>query len=205
VSRWLNFKIKFDIEESFKAITRGKPTDETRFRRVTKKVPRLHIFKNVEAIARSKAMDGIFPLTTNTKEKPVDVLKIYKYQPKLEKRHSMLKSTLEVAPVWIKSNVRIEALMFVEYLAQMTAALIERELRHEMENKKVELLNSLPEGRPSRTPTIEQVLRLFENRSRNELYENSKRIKTFAEPLTTVQAKILSLLDVPVAAYLCGE
>lgn len=205
VSRWLDFNIKFDTEESFKAVTRGKPTDETRFRRVTKKVPRLHIFRNAEAIARSKAMDGIFPLTTNTEEKPVDVLKIYKYQPRLEKRHSMLKSTLEVAPVWIKSNTRIEALMFVEYLAQMAAALIERELRREMVSKKVELLASLPEGRPSRTPTIEQILRVFENRSRNELYENSRRIRTFAEPLTTVQAQILSLLGVPTATYLCDE
>lgn len=205
VTRWIDFEIKFDIEQSFKAVTRGKPTDETRFRRVTKKIPRLHIKQNADAISRSKVMDGIFPLTTNTKEKPVDVLTIYKYQPRLEKRHSMLKSTLEVAPVWIKSNVRIEALMFVEYLAQMTAALIERELRKQMASQKVELLNSLPEGRPSRTPTIEQVLRLFENRSRNDLYENRKRIKTFAKPLTTVQAKILSLLGVPTAAYLCSE
>ena len=42
-----------------------------------------------DGIARSQVMDGIFPLTTNTKEKPVDVYKIYKYQPKIEKRHAL--------------------------------------------------------------------------------------------------------------------
>ena len=38
-------------------------------------------------------------LTTDTKEKPVDVFKVYTYQPRIEKRHALLKSTLEVAPI----------------------------------------------------------------------------------------------------------
>jgi len=199
---WLVVDIKFDAVDRFTAETRGKPTSETRYRRLTKKVPRLHIRKNAEAIARSKAMDGIFPLTTNTKEEPLDVLRVYKYQPKLEKRHALLKSTLDVAPVWIKKNTRIEALMFIEYLAQMVAALIERELRLAMGRKKLPELKSLPEGRGSKTPTIEQILRLFEHRSRNELYDGGKHVKSFTEPLTGVQAKILTLLQVPSVAYL---
>jgi transposase len=52
-------------------------------------------------------------------EKPVDVYKIYKNQPRIEKRHALLKSTLEVAPIWLKKNTRIEALMFLEFVAQM--------------------------------------------------------------------------------------
>jgi transposase len=204
VQDWLTVEIKFDEQEVFKATTRGKPTSETKFRRVIKKVPRLHLRVNAEGIARSKVMDGIFPLTTNTKEKPVEVLKIYKYQPKIEKRHAMLKSTLDVAPVWLKKNTRIEALMFVEYLAQMIAALVERELRQNMADKKVVLLQSLPESRPSKTPTIEQILRLFENRSRHELYQGSKLVKEFADPLTPVQSQILKLLSVPETAYLGG-
>ncbi|MGK5089306.1 hypothetical protein WDW86_17280, partial [Bdellovibrionota bacterium FG-2] len=191
--------------EVFKATTRGKPTANTRFRRVIKKKPRLHIRTNAEEIARSKAMDGIFPLTTNTKEKSVEVLKIYKYQPKIEKRHATLKSTLDVAPVWIKKNTRIEALMFAEYLAQMVAALIERELRQKMLVEKITLLQSLPESRPSKTPTIEQILRLFENRSRHELYDGSTLIKKFADPLTPVQAQILQLISIDEEQYLRGS
>src|ERR1700746_2382146 len=115
--------------EKFEAGTRGKPTAETPFRRTIQHVPRLHVTTNAENIAQSAAMDGIFPLTTNTKQTPVDVFKIYKYQPRIEKRHALLKSTLEVAPIWLKKNTRVEALMFLEFIAQIVAALIERELR----------------------------------------------------------------------------
>jgi transposase len=146
-------------------------------------------------------MDGIFPLTTNTKEKPVDVYKIYKYQPRIEKRHAQLKSTLDVAPIWLKKNARIEALMYLEFIAQIIAALIERELRKQMVEKNIELLCSLPEGRPSKTPTIEQVLRLFENQSRHALYDGDRLIKQFADPLTPVQSQILQLLKISATIY----
>ena len=202
VHEWLAVEIKMDTEDEFKALTRGKPTGETRYRRVVKKIPRLHIQKNVEAIARSQIMDGIFPLATNTKEKSLGVLQIYKYQPKIEKRHALLKSTLDVAPIWLKKNTRIEALMFVEYLAQMVATLIERELRQAMQDQNIKLLLSLPEGRPSQTPTFEQLLRLFENRDRHELYEKDRIVKSFAEPLSHVQSQILNLLKIGPAAYL---
>jgi len=198
---WITIEIKWDTVEKFKAITRGKPTADTPFRRIIQRVPRLHISTNAANIARSAALDGIFPLTTNTKEKPVDVFKIYKYQPRIEKRHALLKSTLDVAPIWLKKNIRIEALMFLEFVAQIIAALIERDLRKKMVEKEIDLLCSLPEGRPSKTPTIEQVLRLFENQSRHALYDGDRLIKQFADPLTKVQSQMLQLLEIPTAIY----
>jgi len=198
---WIAVDVKWDPVEKFKAVTRGKPKADTHFRRIVHQVPRLHITTKAANIARSAAMDGIFPLTTNTKEKPVDVYKIYKYQPMIEKRHALLKSTLDVAPIWLKKNVRIEALMFLEFTAQMVAALIERALRQRMAEKKIELLFSLPEGRASKTPTIEQVLRLFENQNKHALYDGDILIKEFADPLTEVQSQILQLLEIPTAVY----
>jgi transposase len=202
---WITVEIKWDAVEKFKAITRGKPTAETTFRRIIQQVPRLHISTNAANIARSAAMDGIFPLTTNTREKPVDVYKIYKYQPRIERRHALLKSTLDVAPIWLKKNTRIEALMFLEFIAQMIAALVERDLRKKMVEEKVELLCSLPEGRASKTPTIEQVLRLFENQNKHVLYDGDRLIKQFADPLTPVQSQILQLLEIPTAVYGPGK
>ncbi len=202
---WITVEVKWDAVEKFKAITRGKPTADTTFRRIVHQVPRLHVTTNAENIARSAAIDGIFPLTTNTKEKPVDVFKIYKYQPRIEKRHALLKSTLEVAPIWLKKNTRIEALMFLEFIAQMVAALIERALRQKMTEKKIALLCSLPEGRPSKAPTIEQVLRLFENQTKQALYDGDRLIKQFADPLTPVQSQILQLLSIPTAVYGPGK
>jgi transposase len=204
-AEWITVEVKWDAVEKFKAITRGKPTADTTFRRIIQQVPRLHIGTNAENIARSAAMDGIFPLTTNTKEKPVDVFNIYKYQPRIEKRHALLKSTLDVAPIWLKKNTRIEALMFLEFIAQMVAALIERTLRQKMAEKKIELLCSLPEGRPSKTPTIEQVLRLFENQGKHALYEGNRLIRQFADVLTPVQSQILQLLSIPANVYGPGK
>jgi transposase len=204
-AEWITVEIKWDAVEKFKAITRGKPTADTIFRRIIQQVPRLHVGTDAANIARSAAMDGIFPLTTNTKEKSVDVFKIYKYQPRIEKRHALLKSTLEAAPIWLKKNTRIEALMFLEFLGQMVAALIERELRQKMVANNVDLLCSLPEGRPSKTPTIEQLLRLFENQNKHALYDGDHLIRHFADPLTPVQSQILQLLSIPTAVYRPGK
>jgi transposase len=204
-AEWITVEIKWDAVETFKAITRGKPTADTTFRRIIQQVPRLHVGTDAANIARSAATDGIFPLTTNTKEKSVDVFKIYKYQPRIEKRHALLKSTLEVTPIWLKKNTRIEALMFLEFIAQMVAALIERELRQKMAEKNIELLCSLPEGRQSKAPTIEQVLRLFENQNKHALYDGDRLIKQFTDALTPVQSKILQLLSIPTAVYRPGK
>lgn len=201
VTQWLNVEIKMDAEEKFTATTRGKPTEETHYKRKVKTSPRLHITRNAEGIARAQLMDGIFPLASNTKDGPLETLKIYKYQPNIEKRHAKLKSTFDVAPVWLKKNVRIEALMFVEFLAQLTASLIEREIRREMKEKNVNLLASLPEGRPSQTPTFEQLLRVFEENQRHELFAKKTLVKSFATDLSSVQKQIISLLGVSEKSY----
>ena len=123
----------------------------------------------------------------------------------IEKRHALLKSTLEVAPIWLKKNTRIEALMFLEFVAQMLAALVERALRQKMAERKIDLLCSLPEGRGSKTPTIEQVLRLFEHQNKHALYDGERLIKQFADPLTPVQSQILQLLSLSTAVYGSGN
>lgn len=92
--------------------------------------------------------------------------------------------------------------MFIEYLAQMTAALIERELRTEMVKNKVDLLASLPEGRTTKTPTFEQIHRLFHDRIRHELYDKQKLVQAFNEPLSNVQSQVLSLLGVATESYI---
>src|SRR5215470_1149156 len=40
---WVTVDIKWDKVEYFKAVTRGKPTADTSFRRIVKKEPRLHV------------------------------------------------------------------------------------------------------------------------------------------------------------------
>jgi transposase len=115
VSDWIRIEISLERVEEFKQKTRGPATEETDYRKLIKWVPRLSAKRDLERIAKSAAMDGIFPLATNTDLKPAEVLNAYKYQPYIEKRHALLKSGLHVAPVFLKKNHRIEALMFVYY------------------------------------------------------------------------------------------
>ncbi len=181
-------------EESFIKNSRGKRTEQATYRRIVKNIPVLIFTKNKEQIARSKAMDGIFPLTTNTSLTAKEVLEAYKYQPHIEKRFSGIKSDFYIAPAFLKKVERVEALMFVIYLADLVAALIQRELRRAMSDKGIECLTTLPEGRPTKTPTWEQAQRLFSQHSKYEISQNDHLIKTFWDELTEPQLQILDLL-----------
>ena len=108
-------------------------------------------------------MDGIFPLMTNISAKELSMEKIlrkYKYQPYIEKRHSALKSKLEIAPIYFKSNRRIEAFSFLVFVALMIFSLIERELRMAMKQQKIARLAIYPEDRLSGYPTTVSIFRL---------------------------------------------
>jgi transposase len=166
-----------------------------------KGVPVLSACSNPTAIARAATMDGTFPLVTNTDLPALTVIQKYKYQPHLERRHCLNKSVLEIAPVFLKNNTRIEALMFVYFVAELIAALIERTVRQNMVRLGVKAIPILPEARPSKTPTYEQILATFAGRIKSELYENQQFLKSFVNPLTEIQKTVLQLLDIDATVY----
>ena len=200
-SEWINVIIEQKDEVIYRKSSRGKPGKDASYRRIDRKIPKLVYTLNRDAIAKSKSMDGIFPLTTNAKLTALEALKHYKYQPKLEKRFTFLKSVTCVAPIFLKNNRRVEALMFVYFLALLVSAVIERKLKLAMVDKRVESLPTLPEGRLSKNPTWEQILRLFEHHYRHELYDGKAPIKTFSDPLSPTQSQVLNLLKIPAMAY----
>jgi len=65
--KWIDIEVHTKKIEQFKKSTRGKHTPGATYRRVVKKQPYLVITQNYGNIAQSEALDGIFPLTTNTK------------------------------------------------------------------------------------------------------------------------------------------
>lgn len=201
VKDWLIVTVNVEEIERFRQTRKGKSTEDTLFKRSFVKRVTVDVRDNIEGQAQSASMDGIFPLVTNKNISALNTLKIYKFQPTLEKRHSLMKSVLEVAPVFLKKNDRIEALMFIYFIAQTIASLIERELRIKMKTANLESLHLLPEGRPSKTPTASQILDRFEHRARHRLFEKGKLIKTFAEPLSPDQAQVLELLNIPTSEF----
>ena len=203
VTPWVNLLVKTDILENYKQVHPGKPTTNTVYQKTSKKRARLLWSLNQEEIARAQAMDGIFPLTTNTNLSALEVYKVYKYQPTIEKRHSLLKSVCEISPVFLKKNDRIDALVFVYFMAQCIASLIERCLRKNMLDNGIKSIPVLPENRQSKTPSVRQILQAFEHHKKHELYNGKTLLKTFTEPLNALQKQLLNLLGIPEnSAYL---
>jgi len=199
----LKITVQVNEVEKFAQTKRGRPTGsgDTLYRRVVKKVPCVITVNNVEGIMSAEAMDGVFPLVTNIEDSALQTLKSYKYQPYLEKRHALLKSGLEVAPIFLKKNDRIEALMFVYFLAQLTAALIERAVRKSMQDRGIRSLPILPEARQSKSPSAQQILASFYGFSRSRLLQKSKHVQTFTDPISSTQIQLLELLEIPTSLF----
>ena len=155
-------------------------------------------------IKASAAADGIFPLITNipaAKLSALELLTTYKYQAFVEKRHEQLKTAAEVVPVNYKTPERIEAFLFLYFIAITLHALLERQVREAMKARGIRSIPLYPEERACRVPTADKLLGLFENLRRHRLFNNGQPIKTFWDPLTDVQRLVLDLLGISTTVY----
>ncbi|EQD67272.1 Transposase-like protein, partial [mine drainage metagenome] len=126
----------------------------------------------------------------------------YKYQPRLERRHEQLKSGLRVTPMWLKNVDRIEAFLFLDFVALLVRALLEREVRRRMKDADLATLPIYPEDRDCPAPTAERILTLFASIQRHELIDARGRvIQTFEPDLTPNQRRLLRLLGLSPAIY----
>jgi len=80
-----------------------------------------------DVIAADERTDGMLPLIADGKDRSLEqVLQAYKFQPQLEKRPEQLKWVQRLAPVWLKNVSRIEALLFLYFVALLVHAPLER-------------------------------------------------------------------------------
>lgn len=197
--------VQYQIEVLPKAqhtqLTLRQPVRQVIRKRVIKPTPVLSAHQNLAAIARAATIDGTFPLVTNTDLSPLEVLQKYKYQPHLEKRHFLNKTVLEISPVFLKNNLRVEALMVLYFVAQLVAALCERVVRRNMLQRGIKTLPILPEQRESKTPSFTQIRETFAHRTKADLYDHDLKIKSFVDPLTNLQQMLLQLLEVDATIY----
>lgn len=122
------------------------------------------------------------------------MLLAYKKQPIIEKRFSQFKSDFHVASIYLKSVSRIEGLLCVYFVAMLAQALLEREIRTLMSDKKVPALPIYPEGRSCKAPCSRRILDLFDNIQRHVLVEKGKGTRTLLTALAPVQEQVLDLL-----------
>jgi transposase len=201
---WVKVTIETHEEQTYKQKGPGRPGKNTRYTRQVKPIYRPVVTLDAEAIKASATVDGIFPLITDLpveRISPLEILSIYKYQPFVEKRHEQLKTAAGVVPVNFKTPERIEAYLFLYFIAVTVHALIERQVREAMKARGLKSIPLYPEERKCRAPTADKILGLFEPLRRHRLFESGRPVKTFWDELTDVQRTILELLQIPTSAY----
>ena len=195
VAELLHVEVTEKVEETFRQATRGRPSARTRYEKQT--VTRFDLTWSINGVALERAArgDGVFPLITNLRDwTPLRILQAYKRQPFIEKRFSQFKSDFSVAPVFLKSPHRIAGLLAVYFLALMTQALLERELRQAMKHRRLAHLPLYPEGRACARPTARQVIDTFSQVARHTLVGPGDELVEYHTELTPIHQQILELL-----------
>lgn len=156
---------------------------------------------NEQALFEASKTDGIFPLITNTVLEASEVLRKYKDQPFLEKRMYTTKTVLEVAPIFLKKEKRIEAMLFLYFVALMIVSLIERKIRMNMAKQNIEKLPILPQGMNSKKPTWNNIRYFFRNVHHSEIIRDGTCIQAMVKGLSLLHEQINGLLEVPNSVY----
>jgi len=200
--RWVGFKVTETTEATFAQERRGRPGAKTRYVRSDRPVFTVTAELRAERIAYDAVTDGCFPLITNDRVmSPADVLAAYRYQPNLERRNHMLKGPQEVAPVYLETPHRIEALLLCHFLALLTEAIVEREIRTSMANQGLRGIPLYPELRNCPAPSAPRIFDIFSGIQRHRLTNEGSVVKVFDPELDAVQHQVLDLLHVPASVY----
>lgn len=148
------------------------------------------------AITHAARTDGIYALATNLPHKRLTastILRHYKAQEVVERRHRDLKQTLKVRPIFLHNDDRIYALISIIGIALLIFGLLETQVRQalatdpEQSDKRLPLL---PEDRLSK-PTGANILSAFQGL---DLTYTHRGIEL--DPLTPTQQRILNLLEI---------
>jgi len=200
--RWVGFTTTAASDVSFHQELRGRPGSATRYRRSEKPVFTITATIHADNLAYDAATDGCFPTITNdTVMTPAQVLAAYHYQPNLERRNHMLKGPQEIAPVYLETPHRIEALLLCHFLAMLTEALIEREIRTSMKTNGLAGIPLYPELRNCPAPSAPRILEIFDDVKRHQLISQDQVVQTFQPQLTPLQQQVLDLLHIPASIY----
>ena len=157
--------------------------------------PTLTFKRDEHAITQAQQTDGIYALATNLPGRLTagKILRLYKQQEIVERRHRDLKLTLKVRPIFLHNDDRIYALISIIGIALLIFGLLETQLRHALhadEEHPDKRLPLLPEARLAK-PTGANILSAFQGL---DLTYTHRGIEL--DPLTATQQRILDLLKI---------
>jgi transposase len=136
---------------------------------------------NRERLAAAQALDGRYVLATNADHLTANqALTLFKGQDGVEKRFRAVKGPLLVRPLFVRTDRRIEGLVFITLLALLVRATLERACRQ------AEL-----------SVTAERLFRGFATLQAVDLTWVDGSCQRRASEMTTFQAEVLRALDWP--------
>jgi transposase len=147
--------------------------------------------RNQPAIDMAASFDGIYALATNLPGRITagQILRLYKDQQIVERRHRDLKQTLKVRPIFLHNDDRVHALISIVGISLLIFGLIEARTRAAL-GPDQHLPGLLPEGRAAR-PTGRNILAAFQGLGLTYTHTGIQ-----LDPLTDTQQHILDLLGI---------
>ena len=147
--------------------------------------------RNQEAINHAASFDGIYALATNLPGRlsAGQVLRLYKDQQIVERRHRDMKQTLKVRPIFLHNDDRVYALLSIVGISLLIFGLIEAQTRAAL-GPEQQLPGLLPEGRASK-PTGRNILTAFQGLGLTHTHTGIQ-----LDRLTDTQQHILELLQI---------
>jgi transposase len=148
----------------------------------------LHFRIHRERLAATQVLDGKYVLVSNARHLSADErFTHFKGQEGVEKRLSVVKGPLRVRPTFLHRDERIEVLVWVNLVALLLYALLEKQVREA--------------GLPY---TARKVLEGFAGLGASEtLFADGSHWRQ-ADPLTVLQAEVVHRLEVPGADFYAG-
>jgi hypothetical protein len=143
------------------------------------------------AIDHAASFDGIYALATNLPGRITagQVLRLYKDQQIVERRHRDMKQSLKVRPIFLHNDDRVYALLSIVGISLLIFGLIEAQTRAAL-GEEQHLPGLLPEGRSAR-PTGRNILAAFQGLGLTYTHTGIQ-----LDPLTHTQQHILQLLEI---------
>lgn len=202
VQNFIKVEVKEYAQERSTHSSLGRPCKNTHSRLERKTLYELSWEKDLEALKAEERIDGIFPLLSSDRIlSSKEVLIAHKYQPKLEKRFSQLKSVHYAAPLLCKKLERVESMMFIFFLALLVQSLVEREVRKKMQTSEWKSLEVYPENRDTSHPTTNKIFEAFSQVCSYELVVENSVIESYRDDFNALQSAVLTLLDISPEEY----
>jgi hypothetical protein len=147
--------------------------------------------RNQDAIDTAASFDGIYALATNLPGRVTagQVLRLYKAQQIVERRHRDMKQTLKVRPIFLHNDDRVYALLSIVGISLLIFGLIEARTRAAL-GEDQQLPGLLPEGRAAK-PTGRNILAAFQGLGLTYTHTGIQ-----LDALTDTQQHILDLLGI---------